>query len=298
MERFYSNGKLLLTGEYVVLDGAKALALPTKFGQDLVVENGKDKSIGWKSFDHDGSLWFEASIPFESIRDKEKFEDNIKNTLVQILYAAWLLKPSWLEADGYVVSTHLSFPRLWGLGTSSTLINNVAQWLGIDAYALLQNSFGGSGYDIACAQHDSPIIYRWAGKPIVAPVEFDPHFKNQLYFVYLNKKQSSKKAIAAYREKPEKHEAIAAISLITEAVARAQNPETFSALLENHEAIMSEILGLETVKSALFPDFNGLVKSLGAWGGDFVLAVSHENPVPYFKARGYDTIIPYSEMIL
>jgi mevalonate kinase len=28
---FYSNGKLLLTGEYLVLDGAKSLALPTKF---------------------------------------------------------------------------------------------------------------------------------------------------------------------------------------------------------------------------------------------------------------------------
>ena len=32
-QTFYSNGKLLITGEYVVLDGAKALALPTKFGQ-------------------------------------------------------------------------------------------------------------------------------------------------------------------------------------------------------------------------------------------------------------------------
>ena len=32
---FYSNGKLLITGEYVVLDGAKALALPTKYGQNL-----------------------------------------------------------------------------------------------------------------------------------------------------------------------------------------------------------------------------------------------------------------------
>ena len=35
---FYSNGKLLITGEYLVLDGAKALALPTKYGQYLTVE--------------------------------------------------------------------------------------------------------------------------------------------------------------------------------------------------------------------------------------------------------------------
>ena len=32
---FYSPGKLLLTGEYVVLDGAKSLAIPTIFGQSL-----------------------------------------------------------------------------------------------------------------------------------------------------------------------------------------------------------------------------------------------------------------------
>jgi hypothetical protein len=29
-KKFYSNGKLLITGEYLVLDGAKAFALPTK----------------------------------------------------------------------------------------------------------------------------------------------------------------------------------------------------------------------------------------------------------------------------
>ena len=35
---FYSNGKLLITGEYLVLDGARSLAIPTKFGQFLIVE--------------------------------------------------------------------------------------------------------------------------------------------------------------------------------------------------------------------------------------------------------------------
>jgi mevalonate kinase len=34
---FYSHGKLLITSEYAVLDGAKALALPTRLGQKLSV---------------------------------------------------------------------------------------------------------------------------------------------------------------------------------------------------------------------------------------------------------------------
>ena len=38
MSRFYSHGKFLLTGEYLVLKGALALALPLKLGQSMTVE--------------------------------------------------------------------------------------------------------------------------------------------------------------------------------------------------------------------------------------------------------------------
>jgi hypothetical protein len=69
-QTFYSNGKLLITAEYVVLDGAIALALPTKFGQNLTVEPAHDKGIQWTSYDADGSCWFESFISFESIQKK------------------------------------------------------------------------------------------------------------------------------------------------------------------------------------------------------------------------------------
>ena len=48
----------------------------------------------------------------------------------------------------------------------------------------------------------------------------------------------------------------------------------------------------------LFPDFDGVIKSLGAWGGDFVMVISNENPTDYFMEKGYETVIPYEEMIL
>ncbi len=132
-ETFYSNGKLLLTGEYVVLDGAKALALPTKFGQDLVVASSSGKVIKWKSFDDDGTIWFEDVIPFADISDKTSgVTSSVRSTLIEILYAASLLNPDFLSAEGYAVNTHLTFPKFWGLGTSSTLINNIAQWLRIE----------------------------------------------------------------------------------------------------------------------------------------------------------------------
>lgn len=302
-QTFYSNGKLLITGEYLVLDGARAFALPTKFGQNLIIEKGGNKEIKWKSYDLDGTIWFEDTISFSDISNKTNSEiESVKSTLTTILHEAFLINPNFINnSEGYYITTQLSFPKNWGLGTSSTLINNIAQWLKIDAFELLKNSFGGSGYDIACAQNDTPILYHLEqGKPIVEKVLFTPEFLENLYFVYLNKKQNSKAAIKSYYNHRSNNlvKIIANNNQITQAVLHANTLKKFSDALEEHEAEMSIILEMKTVKEAAFPDFNGMVKSLGAWGGDFVLAVSKENPTNYFKKKGFETVIPYTDMIL
>lgn len=292
-----------MTGEYLVLDGAKALALPTKMGQNLQVVTHDKPTISWKSFDADGTIWFEDELELEAIINyKEAAESSVKNTLLTILHHAHLLQPSFFqERVGYQIETALTFPKKWGLGTSSTLINNLAQWLKIDAFELLNNSFGGSGYDIACAQNDTPIFYQLENqKPNVTPLDFQPEFASNLYFVYLNQKQSSKNAIAAYYNK--KHEKlkqnIANINKLSDAVATAKNIKSFANALQLHENELSAILELLTVQEALFSDFDGVVKSLGAWGGDFILAIALEDPTAYFSSKGYSTVIPYKEMIL
>lgn len=292
-----------MTGEYLVLDGAKALALPTKMGQNLQVVTHDKPTISWKSFDADGTIWFEDELELDAIINyKEAAESSVKNTLLTILHHAHLLQPSFFqERVGYQIETALTFPKKWGLGTSSTLINNLAQWLKIDAFELLNNSFGGSGYDIACAQNDTPIFYQLENqKPNVTPLDFQPEFVTNLYFVYLNQKQSSKNAIAAYYNK--KHEKlkqnIANINKLSDAVATAKNIKSFANALQLHENELSAILELLTVQEALFSDFDGVVKSLGAWGGDFILAIALEDPTAYFSSKGYSTVIPYKEMIL
>jgi mevalonate kinase len=300
---FYSNGKLLITGEYVVLDGAKALALPTKFGQNLIVEAGNNETIQWKSYDYDQSVWFEATIPFSSIIENKHDDENhnVKNTLIEILHEAFKLNSNFItESKGYKITTELTFPKFWGLGTSSTLINNIAQWLDINAYKLLRNSFGGSGYDLACAQNDSPIIYQLVNDlPVVEPITFHPSFSENIYFIYLNRKQSSKTAIASYlNQRGNIDDTIKKINKITESITESKDPKEFAQSIQKHEIEMSIILETATVKEVLFHDFKGTLKSLGAWGGDFILALSKENPTEYFKERGYATVIPYSEMIL
>jgi mevalonate kinase len=300
---FYSNGKLLITGEYVVLDGAKALALPTKFGQNLIIEKSESGLIEWKSYDYDKSIWFEETISFSSIVEKKNYEaiHNIKNTLIEILHEAYRLNSDFIsESKGYKITTELTFPKFWGLGTSSTLINNIAQWLKIDAYELLKSSFGGSGYDLACAQNDTAIIYQLVDeKPLIKTISFNPDFSDKIYFVYLNRKQSSKSAIASYLDKQGNiGPAIKKINTITEQIIDAKEPKEFALALQKHEIEMSNILQQETVQETYFDDFRGVIKSLGAWGGDFVLAIAKENPTVYFKERGYNVVIPYNEMIL
>jgi len=81
-----------------MLDGAKALALPTKFGQDLIVEPGNDHEIQWTSYDDDGSFWFEDTFTFDTIKNKTAFENQpVKTMLIAILHEASVLNPDFLN---------------------------------------------------------------------------------------------------------------------------------------------------------------------------------------------------------
>lgn len=306
---YYSNGKLLLTGEYLVLDGAKSLALPTKFGQDLVVQKMKEQQLIWGSFTHTGECWFEAVFDLQKLRlvsctfnsKKEGNGEIIAETLLDILKEAKKINPSFLASEnGFVVKTALTFPRDWGLGSSSTLINSIASWAKVDAFQLLWNSFKGSGYDIACAQNERAIFYQLENdRPIVEPVNFNPNFKENLFFVHLNQKQDSKEGILKFRQREQSFQKeIEQISTISDEFLKATSLIDFNKLIVEHEQIISSIIKLKPVKEKLFLDYFGEIKSLGAWGGDFVLVTGNDETSRYFKKKGFDTVLSYSEMIL
>ena len=303
---YRSNGKLLLTGEYVVLDGAKALAIPTKYGQSLTVEENDSNMLNWKSYNELDEIWFEDEFSVNDsatkLRLKAKDYTDISKRLIQILRATYDLNSEFINSkQGYTITTHQDFNRLWGLGTSSTLINNIANWAQVDAYKLLEKTFKGSGYDIACAQSDTPITYqlRFARKPLIEPIVFNPSFKSQLYFVYLNQKQNSRDGIASYKKKGRfDAEVINGINEITKAMMDCESLSSFETLIGTHEAIISKLIEQKPIKTRLFKDFKGSIKSLGAWGGDFVMVTSVDDPNDYFNSKGFETVIPYSEMVL
>ena len=300
-QHFYSNGKLLLSGEYAILDGAEGWAIPTKFGQSLTVTNTDTRKLSWESFDADGTLWFKGTYELKSLKEVSTTDSEISKNLIKILSEAQQLSPNFLlNEDGFSVKTSLTFPRDWGLGTSSTLINNLSIWANIDPYALLAKTFGGSAYDIACAQNNVPIIFQLKDKtPLIEIAPQTPPFTNSLFFIYLNQKKNSREAITAYRGLPiNKDKLTQQISNITRSMIASKQLFVFEDLMYLHEQTLSKALGITPIKEQLFSDYTGSIKSLGAWGGDFVLATGNKEAPAYFKSKGYPIVIGYSDMIL
>lgn len=293
IKTFRSNGKLLITGEYAVLDGALSLALPTKRGQTLSVSK-QDSGFSWRSFEVNNQIWYNWEI--ESAKDH-----SVSNTLKKILDTAISLNHSFSEELKNIrVETYLEFERNWGLGSSSTLINNIAQWANVNPFELLFKSFGGSGYDIACAKNDTPILYKLEnGSPKTYPLHFLFPHKNKIFFVHLNKKQNSKDGISLYKSvSKSKKILIEKITKITEDIIRTHSLSEFCNLIDLHEEMISDFLKIPKVKDLYFSDFQGSIKSLGAWGGDFILAISQQgNTENYFTQKGFSVVIPYAEMI-
>ena len=306
MVKFHANGKFLLSGEYLVLQGARALALPLNLGQSLEVTTIDDANgmIHWDAYTPKG-FWFASIFSKHDFTVHASDDMDKADNLSKIFKAIKSLNPNILQdKKDYFFTTRLEFDSEWGLGSSSTLISLLAQWAEVNPYELLKMTMGGSGYDIACATASQPIIYRLKnGTPIVEKADFNPEFKDKLYFVYQGHKQSSGKEVKSFKERAQKSDfskEIAEVSVITDALVKVASFNDFCALLTRHEEIMSRCLEQPSLKSQ-YPDFQGVVKSLGAWGGDFFLAATElpENEViEYFKKKGLETIIRYKDIVL
>lgn len=302
MKSFGAHGKLLLTGEYLVLKGAIALGLPTKLGQTMSVETVHAPSLQWNAHKPDGH-WFSATLNPSTLEVIETDDPGKALKLVEILKAVHHLNPQALT-PGLHFETHLEFDPSWGLGSSSTLLSLLSQWAEVDPYELLKTTLGGSGYDIACATASSAIHYRLDhGQPMVQPVDFNPPFADRLFFVYQGKKQHSSNEVKAFNQHWEQVDLSSETQTISElsmALPTVAYFEDFYTLLQVHEDILSRCLDREPVQRQ-YPDFNGVLKSLGAWGGDFLLAatqMSYEEVCDYFRNKGLSTVFKYQDLIL
>ena len=300
--KYNSNGKILLTSEYLVLDGALALALPSKLSQTLEVKYTENKNeINWISYDFNGEIWFSECFviskdKFSYKNKKNKYSDKI----ISIFNGFEKLNEDAFSNLGAEFTTRLEFSKNWGLGSSSTLINNLSLWAKIDPYDLLDLTFKGSGYDIACCNKINPITYvKNKNDRIIKDVDFNPPFKENLFFIYLGHKQNTSEAIKNYRSMSNDiNNVIKKINSISLSIMKSTTLNEFEKLIVAHEEIISKTINIEPIKKKLFSDYqSGVIKSLGAWGGDFVLVTGNKSNMSYFSNKGYDEIIPYKDLV-
>ena len=296
---FKSHGKLMITGEYFVLRGAKSLLLPTKYSQDMIVSKLDNKAIiSWESYDHNHKKWFSVqfNLPYITIVG-EKTEQ--KFFLKKILdFVIKKIPKIFDDNSGLKIKTRMDFQRNWGLGSSAILINNLSNYFGLDPFEISKNVTNSSGADIASVVTSKPITYSLSNeKPLYKHVNFNPEFSKNLLFVFLNKKQSSSKEVEKFKSLKINDSEINSITQITNEIINCKKIDDFNYLINEHEEIISSKIKRKTVKNLLFKDFKGSIKSLGAWGGDFILASSENNCKNYFKSKGFETSFSFDDML-
>lgn len=299
----HAHGKFLLTGEYLVLQGARALAAPLSFGQQLRTEENSSGLIQWKSFEYD-TCWLDVTLQADTLRIITTNLPDVAQRLVQVLTEARELNPFFLEKPtGLNVEIHADFNLNWGLGSSSTLIYLIAEWAGVNPYILLRNTFGGSGYDIACAGSASALFYTLTDQdhPAIEPVKWQPDFYKNIFFVYLGRKMNSRSGMAYFKEHAQYTASdVRIFSELAEKWAKAATIEALEDVVNEHEERMAHILKMETAKKKLFHDYPYSIKSLGAWGGDFIMATTrNENQLKaYFSGHKLETVFRFDQIIL
>lgn len=262
----------MLFGEYAVLAGAWSCALPVKFRQNFEISRTPGHgNIHWQSFDFDGKEWMNCAF---SLSDNPETLLSVLRPLRNMLRYIEQERPDLCNAQfDYQVRIKASFRKEWGLGSSSALIANLAQWAQTDPFALMHVSFPGSGYDVATAFYDQALLYRLEqGTPSIRQIEELPEFLNEYRVVFLGKKVNSRDSVADVQSRiPNLRQHTAYLDELGMEALNATSPDDFNRALTAYEQLLSEVLEMSPTGNH-FPEYPGFMKSLGAWGGDALLA--------------------------
>jgi mevalonate kinase len=257
--------------------------------------------INWTA-NYRGQPWFSATIKIPELKILKTSDPIVSKRLVTILKAMMNLKTGFLNGNSsLMIKTSLDFNPQWGMGSSSSLLANLSAWAEIDPWLLFSKVSVGSGYDVVAASMKDPFLFQRSGQAHSAlRVTLSPSITSHLYFVYTGSKKKTDAAVEEYRKLPAPDaRVLKRISVITTELAVTDDLKVFQELIEEHENILSNHLEFEPVKQKHFSDFRGSVKSLGAWGGDFLLFVDQGTPRDmheYLMMKGLEVYYPYHEL--
>ena len=242
LSTYRANGKLLLTGEYLVLHGAKAIALPLKVGQQLIVsETNTSETIYWQAL-YDGEIWFSCELNPNDFSVIGTSHPEKAESLSRIFKSIKSLNPEFVLQSGTKFETILESNPEWGFGSSSTLISLLSQWSGVDPFVLNDLVFKGSGFDIASATADGPIFYT-RSKP-VETISLNYPFSDQLFLVYSGIKKKTATAVSDFlKERIVSTQQIEDGSALSDEFSWCDDQDEFNLLIRQHEKLISDVTG-------------------------------------------------------
>ena len=287
----------MLTGEYAVLEGAACLSFPAKQGQTLTVEAVSGEEVEVMSLEADGSPWLHATFDLKGQRTSGP--ETAKR--LEALFEQALLMRGFDKLPPSKLTFQTQFDRSWGLGSSSTLVHLVAQWLEVDAMKLFQATDTGSGYDLATTLAGKPIVYQLRhGIPHWEEVQVAWPFVDHLWLVPMGVKQKSDAEVKKFKDRgPADPSLIEGVTALTSSIALSTTLNEFTLHLEAHEAAISTLIGRARIQSTLRATKGVTLKSLGAWGGDLLLAVGSKTDVVHFsQVNALGRPQPFGEVVV
>lgn len=310
MQSFYAPGKILLNGEYTVLVGFEGMALPVKCGQWLdswifnTPPNGAD-TLYYQALDENEQPWFQLNISLEELLPSSEISSEDKSVSDTFLKMLNMVPESFFEPGKSIrLVTRLEFNRNSGLGSSSTFVALMSQFFRLNPHEVQAQLFGGSGYDVAIAQVQKPLIF-WKNPQGVhfRPWKLSSSLTQQWHIVFWGEKVNSRNSSAAVKETLDQLSGDTAYKMQLEKILSltrdAQDIPTLETSLEIMQMFLSQLLGLETPYQSLQmkPVSQGLCKWLGAWGGDMLLVnkkILQEYP-SIFKNK---TVVAWNDWVI
>jgi len=268
----------------------------------MKVTEGSGAELHWITKDHNKEKWFECKLSLIDF-SIEKTSDEEKATFIQTLIksAAELNSDFLSQWKKYRVTAQLEFDPDWGWGSSSTLITNIAQWAELSPFELYFDTQSGSGYDIGAALSSGPILYQKNENELsFEGFDVDSDFWNNIYVFYQGQKSSSAKAVSSWKiQKKWKSKDIEQISEMAKKIGNGCSVSEAMEVFREHENLLSKLLNQSPLQES-YPAYEGVIKSLGAWGGDFAMAL-HPDPdltEKYLKEKNIGPSFRLSDIML
>src|SRR5690606_11171271 len=232
------------------------------------MSEGQGAEVHWVSMDHQGKKWFECKLNLIDF-SVEKTSDEGKSRFIQnLIQSAARLNSDFLSKwKKYKVTSALEFDPDWGLGSSSTLIANLAEWAELSPFELYFDTQKGSGYDVAAAVSDAPLLYQKHEDELsFETFDWDQKLIEKIVVFYQGNKQSSAAEVSDWKKNKRWNRGdVSHMHTISESLADCSDVEQAMKLFGEHVKMTEKILDQRAFEGR-YADFEGVMKPLGAWG--------------------------------